>query len=146
MFRMWKKTYRLINDIRIGEDGATVVETTFIVPMIWVMIMGSILLFFFFFDMGVIRSETIRCAREVSREWRQYGKNPGSRQEDLLRKRIRERLLLANLYSSDLTVALGTVTVKADIRFGLGGKGLSFTDTSKVAVDNREDWGRLLAH
>lgn len=80
---MWEKTCRLINDIRIGEDGATVVETTVIVPMIWVMIMGSILLFFFFFDMGVIRSETIRCAREVSQEWRQVGKNPGSRQEDL---------------------------------------------------------------
>lgn len=62
-----------------------------------------------------------------------------------VRKRIRERLLLADLYSSDLTVSLGTVTVKADIRFCLGGKGLSFTDTSKVAVDNREDWVRLLA-
>ena len=143
---MWEKTCRLINDIRIGEDGATVVETTVIVPMIWVMIMGSTLLFFFFFDMGVIRSETIRCAREVSREYRQSGKNPGSKQEDLLRKSIHERLILADLYSSDLTVSLGTVTVKADIRCVLAGKGLSFTDASKVAVDNREDWVRLLAH
>lgn len=135
----------MINDIRLQEEGATVVETTVIVPMIWVMIMGSTLLFFFFFDMGVIRSETIRCAREVSQEWRQEGKETVSKQEGLLRKRIHQRLILADLYASDLKVSFGTVTVKADIRFSLGGKGLSFTDTAKVAVDNREDWVRILA-
>ena len=56
MFRMWKEAWKEIDRIWIREDGATVVETAIIVPMIWIMIMGSILLFFFFFDMGVIRS------------------------------------------------------------------------------------------
>lgn len=143
---MWKKTLTVIHEIRIRQEGASVVETTVIVPMIWVMIMGSILLFFFFFDMGVIRSETIHCARVAAVEYRDGGGKSVSKQKELLKKRINERLLLAKLDSTSLSVSFGTVTAKADIRFFLGGKGISFSDTAKVAVDNREDWVRLLNH
>ena len=142
---MWKKTWKITGTVLAREEGATVVETTVIVPMIWVMIMGSTLLFFFFFDMGVIRSETIRCAQEVSQEWRKKGKCSYGEQKESLKRRINDRLLLADLESCDIAVSFGTVTVNAGIRFYLGGKGLSFTDTSKAAVDNREEWVRLLS-
>ena len=142
---MWEKSLRIFRNLLAEEDGATVVETSVILPMIWIMIMGSILLFFFFFDMGVLRSETIGCAQEVSREWREEGEKSISRQKALLTGRINDRLILANLTSSSVSVSLTAVTVRADIRFFLGGKGLTFSDTAKVAVDNREDWIRLLA-
>ena len=146
MFRMWKKTFKVIHIILTREEGATVVETTVIVPMIWVLIMGSILLLFFFFDMGVIRSETIRCAGEAAREWRTEEKDSATGEKQSLNSRINGRLLLSDLQTSNLTVSFGTSTVKTDICFYLGGKGLRFTDTEKVAVDNREDWIRLLSH
>ena len=141
---MWKEAWKEIDRIWILEDGATVVETAIIVPMIWIMIMGSILLFFFFFDMGVIRSETVRSAQELSEDWREGKKNSLRKQKEVLGKRIRERLILADLDSCTLALSLGTVTARADIRFFLGGKGLTFTGTSKVAVDNREDWIRIM--
>ena len=62
----------------------------------------------------------------------------------MLGQRIRERLILANLESCNLTISFATVTARADIRFFLGEHGLAFTDTSKVALDNREDWIRIM--
>ncbi len=144
MFRMWKEAWKVTDRIWIREEGASVVEVAILAPMIWILIMGSILLFFFFFDMGVIRSETVRSAREVSKDWREGKKNSLRKEKEALGQRIRQRMILADLESCDLTVSFGTATARADIRFFLGGKGLTFTDTSKVAVDNREDWIRIM--
>ena len=144
MFGMWKESWEITDRIWNREEGAAVVEVAIIIPMIWIFIMGSILLLFFFFDMGVIRSETQRSAQEVSNDWRDGKKNSLRKQKEVLGQRIRERLILANLESCNLTISFATVTARADIRFFLGEHGLAFTDTSKVALDNREDWIRIM--
>ena len=126
------------------DSGATIVELAVIVPMIWVIIMGSILLLFFFFDMGVIRSQTARMADEVAQEWRLTDHKSISEEKSIFRKNVNERLIMTKLETESISVSLGTVTVKAGVSFRLAGKGLTFSLVAKAAIDNRETWLRVM--
>lgn len=131
---------------RIGEEeGGAAIETAVIVPAIWMIIMGSIFLLFFFFDMGVLRSETIRIARQAATDRRMPEVRSASEYRNLLQERIDDRLILARAENVSVTIAFGKVTAGASIVFRLGEKGLTFSDKARAAVDRREEWVRILS-
>jgi len=131
---------------RIGEEeGGAAIETAVIVPAIWMIIMGSIFLLFFFFDMGVLRSETIRIARQAATDRRMPEVRSASEYRNLLQERIDDRLILARAENVSVTIAFGKVTAGASIVFRLGEKGLTFSDRARAAVDRREEWVRILS-
>ena len=127
------------------EEGGAVIETAVIVPAIWMIIMGSIFLLFFFFDMGVLRSETIRIARQAATDRRMPEVRSASEYRNLLQERIDDRLTLARAENVSVTIAFGKVTAGASIVFRLGEKGLTFSDKARAAVDRREEWVRILS-
>ena len=127
-----------------NEQGAVVVEVSFIIPVIFLIVMMVLFFLFFFFDMGVIRSEACRSANEVAREWRNTEHMSIEDAEGSLKDRIEERLILADVASESVSVMLGTVTVKVGIRFLLAGKGLEFSQTVVAAVNQREEWMRIV--
>ena len=127
------------------EEGGAVIETAVIVPAIWMIIMGSIFLLFFFFDMGVLRSETIRIARQAATDRRMPEVRSASEYRNLLQERIDDRLILARAENVSVTIAFGKVTAGASIVFRLGEKGLTFSDKARAAVDRREEWVRILS-
>ena len=142
---MWKKTWKLIKRIMTEENGGTIIETAVIVPVIWMIIMGSIFLLFFFFDMGVLRSQTIRIAREAALDRRNPEAHSVGEYNKSLREGIGSRLILAHIENTSVNVAFGKITAVAGIVFRLGEKGLTFSTKAKAAVDHREDWVRILS-
>ncbi len=57
-----------------------------------------------------------------------------------------ESIYIANDVATQWHVSVGTVTVKTTVGFQLAGRQLSFTSNSKAAIDNREQWIRILLH
>ncbi len=145
MFGMWKETWKLTKRMIREEEGGTVIETAVIVPGIWMIIMGSIFLLFFFFDMGVLRSQTISIARQAATDRRDPEVRSASAYRSLLQERINDRLILARAEDVSVTFAFGRVTAGASIVFRLGERGLTFSDKARAAVDMKEEWVRVLS-
>ncbi len=122
-----------------------VIETAVIIPMIWMMIMGSIFLLFFFFDMGVVRSQTIRIAEKTAKEWRDPDHKTPAEYENMLREELDRRLILANSGEETVKISFGRVTVRTKIFFLMGGKGLTFSARAGAATDTRENWVRIIS-
>lgn len=145
MYRMCKALSWLKKQYK-AKDGAVVVEMAVIVPMIWIVIMWTILLLFFFQDMGVMKSESIRAANDVASEWRKDKHKTVEEHRYIFQKRMKERLVLSQVKNVKLVVSGESVIAEAEISFGLAGKGMNFSNHMKVPIDDREKWIRLLQH
>lgn len=138
-----RRIYRFVRIYLNDNHGASTVEVAIIVPMIWMIIMIITFLLFFFFDMGVLRSEIVRTANDTAREWREDGGHKSQIFKEELHSNLQKKLILADVDSESIAVSFGTVTVKAKMNFILDGKGITFSDTAKAAIDNREEWMRI---
>ncbi len=149
MFGMWEKSWggpwKELRELAGEEAGAVVIETAVIIPMIWMMIMGSIFLLFFFFDMGVVRSQTIRIAEKTAKEWRDPDHKTLADYENMLREDLDRRLILADSGEETEKISFGRVTVRTKISFLLGDKGLTFSARAGAATDTRENWIRIIS-
>lgn len=140
------KVLEKIKRLQQEEAGAAVIEVSVIVPIIFIVVMGCILFLFFLLDMGIMKSETMRLANEISVQWRQEKHDSLAMKKQELKERLNKRLTLAKLKKSEISISFGTVIVEADVTFFLSGKGLSFSSKSKASIGNREEWIRRICH
>ncbi len=140
---MWKIIQRFFTK---EEEGAAVVEMSVIVPMIWIFIMGFILFFFFLLDMGIVASETMRSANNYAAECKKEKGKSLREVESNLQERLAKRLVITKIREVSVSKGLDSVTAKVEIGFFLAKKGLTFANSAKVSINNREEWLRLMTH
>ena len=145
MFRMCKILEICKYNLR-NEEGTMVVELAVIIPIIWIIVMWCIIFFFFFLDMGSLKSEGMRCANEVARTWGEEDAPSIEEVRSTFRNNMDNKLILAKLQKESVSISFGTVYVRTDIGFRLAGKSFSFSNCLKVALNNREEWMRVLMH
>lgn len=151
------------------------VEMAALIPFISLILVGIVFLFLFFLDISVAKSEAMRIADEAAATWKTNGnlvtgeyqeKELLSRKIDFLwntknntflRKaekrladRITERLLIATLYKSDVSMGMQNIKAEVQLTFQWPLKQLElFIGTPKTfcclitaPVDNWQEWLR----